>query len=104
MLGMAARATPPDRGASAPSLRLLALLLCLASPPRVGSQSVGTDVESVLSARLRQTVLTHPCTRLLRADGDAGCSTGPDGVTGALYLAADQSAISAFMALPADSP
>ena len=80
------------------------LLLCITSLQRVGSQSVGTDVESVLSARLRQTVLTHPCTRLLRADGDAGCSTGPNGVTGALYLAADLSAVHAFMELPADSP
>jgi hypothetical protein len=54
------------------ALRACASLLALCAA--AAQSAVGGDVESTLKSRLQAPIAQHPCVRLLRAHGDAGCS------------------------------
>jgi hypothetical protein len=83
---------------------LVAALAAAAVSAQDGGLTGGGDVESALAGRLTSPVAQAPCVRLLSEAGDVGCSTGPGGVTGYLYLADAQADVDRFGSLPSAAP
>ena len=97
----------PSRGRRGGGATAAALLTLLLSPllmlPRVEGQIGGADVESQVLGFMTRSLTQFPCTRLINMTGDVGCSSGPAGATGFLYLVETTADLTAFMNLGSSS-